>query len=65
MSTKTVITKEQAVAHFGSQAKVAYALGLTRSAVSQWKAKEPIPVEQALRLRYEIAPEAFNEIPVA
>jgi len=59
MTTLTVITKEQAVAIFDSQAALARALGITRGAVSQWKAGEPIPENCALKLRYEIAPKAF------
>jgi len=60
MAEKTVITKEQAVALFGSQIALAKALGITKGAVSQWRDGEPIPEAQALKLRYEIAPEAFQ-----
>lgn len=60
MNNQNVITKEQAVAYFGTQTALAAALGITKSAVSQWRAGEPIPREQQLRLRYEIAPEAFK-----
>jgi DNA-binding transcriptional regulator YiaG len=60
MTTKTVITKEQAVSLFGTQSALAEALGITKGAVSQWRDGEPIPEAQALKLRYEIAPEAFK-----
>lgn len=60
MQTETRITKEQAVAHFKTQTALAEALGVTKGAVSQWKDGEPIPENHALKLRYEIAPEAFQ-----
>lgn len=59
MQAKTVITKEEAVAHFGTQSALAKALGITKGAVSQWEANKPIPEVHALRLRHVIAPEAF------
>lgn len=59
MNTQPVITKAEAVAHFGTQSALAAALGITRSAVCQW-ADGPIPKEHELRLRYEIAPEVFK-----
>ena len=55
-----IITKEQAVEVYGTQRKLAAALGITEGAVSQWKKGEPIPQEQALRLRYIIAPRKFK-----
>jgi DNA-binding transcriptional regulator YdaS (Cro superfamily) len=54
------ITKEQAVEIFGSQAELARALGIERSAVCQWKDGAPIPEKQELRIRYELRPELFN-----
>jgi len=57
---KSPITKEQAVQIFGSQAELARALGIERSAVCQWKDGAPIPEKQALRIRYELRPELFN-----
>lgn len=54
------ITKEAAVAMFGSQAELARALGIERSAVCQWKDNAPIPEKQELRIRYELRPELFN-----
>lgn len=53
------ISKEQAVALFGSQAKLAKALGIFPAAVSQWKDGKPIPQKQALKIRYVLKPEAF------
>ena len=42
---------EQAVEHFGSQAKVAEALGISESAVSKWKERGGIiPIKVALKL---------------
>ena len=55
-----LITKEQAIEAFGSAAKLARALGITKGAVSQWQPGEPIPQAQALRLKYVIAPKKFK-----
>ena len=52
-----MITKQQAIQHFGNSTKLAKALGITKGAVSQWK---EIPEYQLLRLRYEVAPELFK-----
>lgn len=54
------ILKEEAIALFGSQAALARALDISPAAVSQYRDGEPIPEKQALRLRYEIKPEAFQ-----
>lgn len=60
MNKKTVITKEQALAVYETATALANALGITKGAVSQWPAGQPIPNEQALKLRYEIAPDKFQ-----
>lgn len=57
---KVEITKERAVSAFGSQTKLAEALGISKAAVSKWPPGEPIPQKQALRLYYQIKPEAFR-----
>jgi DNA-binding transcriptional regulator YdaS (Cro superfamily) len=59
--TDAPILKEQALAAFGNNAsRLARALGIKPSAVSQWKDGEAIPAKQALRLRYEIRPDLFG-----
>jgi|GEM_PF-3046384 len=45
--------------HFdGQKVKLANALGISKQAISAWK--DRVPVEQELRLRYEIMPEIFG-----
>jgi DNA-binding transcriptional regulator YdaS (Cro superfamily) len=51
------ITKEQAILAAGSKAKLARALGVARSTVTDWK---EIPLHQAYRLA-QIYPELNNE----
>jgi len=60
MTKKSVILKEEALALYPTATALANALGITKGAVSQWEEGKPIPDEQALRLRYEIAPEKFQ-----
>lgn len=60
MSEKIIIMKNEALAMFSSQAEMARALGITRSAVSQWPDDRPIPEAQALKLRYQLRPEQFE-----
>ena len=44
--------KETVLAHFGgSVQRTADAIGVTRSAVYQWKDGEPIPAESALKVQ--------------
>lgn len=57
------LKKEQAIRLFGSQARLAEELGVTRSAVCQWKHGEPIPEQYALRIRFILKPEAFERPP--
>jgi DNA-binding transcriptional regulator YdaS (Cro superfamily) len=61
MSAPVQITKQQAVEMFGSQAKLARALGIAKSAVSQW-ADGPIPELQALKIRFLLKPELFERV---
>ena len=53
--------KQEAVDIFGSQNKLAKALGLTRQAVGRWDWENPIPAKHALRIRYELKPELFEK----
>jgi DNA-binding transcriptional regulator YdaS (Cro superfamily) len=55
-----VITKTKAVKLYGNKAKLADALGISRQAVGQWPAG-PIPQKHALRIYYELMPEAFQD----
>ena len=56
---KLKITKRQAVKWFGSQAKLARALGISRAAVFNWADDEPIPQLRAMTIRYELKPELW------
>lgn len=56
---KTHITKTQAIQLYGTQSKLAKALSITKGAVSQWP-EGPIPEKQALKLIYQLKPEAFS-----
>lgn len=52
------LTKEAALGFFGNNPKaLADALGISRTAIYQWKDGEPIPAKQDLRLRYELLPQ--------
>jgi transcriptional regulator with XRE-family HTH domain len=54
------MTKAQLLERLGlTQAQLARELGISRAAVAQWKADEPVPERQLLRLRHEIFPERF------
>lgn len=57
--SKISITKEQAVALYGTQVALAKALNITKGAVSQWPDGEPIPEKQALLLAYVIRPDGL------
>ena len=64
MSEQTIL-KEHALAAYGNVgSELAKALGITPSAVYQWKDGEAIPNEQALKLRYVLKPELFGGSPV-
>jgi len=56
------ISKQDAIALFGSGSALARALGISPAAVSLWPDDKPIPEKQALRLRYEIKPDAFRSV---
>jgi hypothetical protein len=51
------ITKEKAIAMFGSASALARALGVSPQAVYQRPEQKPIPDVHQLRLRYEILPQ--------
>jgi hypothetical protein len=55
------VSKKKAVSIYGSQYQLAIALGITRQAISKWPDDKPIPDLQAMRLRYELAPEHFKK----
>ncbi len=49
------LTKREAIALFKTAKGLAEALGVSKSAVSQWP-EGPIPVKHDLRIRYELRP---------
>lgn len=53
------LSKQEAIALFSSAKELAKALGISKSAVSQWPAG-PIPDNHDLRIRYELRPEHFR-----
>ena len=53
------LSKKEAIALFSSAKELAKALGITKSAVSQWP-DGPIPDNHDLRIRYELKPEHFR-----
>lgn len=56
-----MLTKEQAIELFGSVKELQAALGLkTHSAIYMWQDGQPIPDNHALRIRYELRPDAFD-----
>lgn len=60
MTTKIIITKEQALAAYGwKQAELARALKITSGAITQWLPGQAIPEAQALKLYYQLKPGAF------
>jgi len=54
------LTKQEAIALFATAKGLAQALGVSKSAVSQWP-EGPIPVKHDLRIRYELKPGHFRE----
>lgn len=59
MTTEIIITKEEAVALFGSKAELARALGINKASVTEWPDGKPIPERRALQIYYQLKPEAF------
>lgn len=56
-----MLTRTQATSIFGSVKALQAALGLkTHSAIYMWPPDSPIPAEHALRIRYELRPDAFD-----
>ena len=53
------LSKKEAIALFSSAKELATALGISKSAVSQWP-DGPIPDNHDLRIRYELRPEHFR-----
>ena len=53
------LSKKEAIALFSSAKELAKALGISKSAVSQWP-DGPIPDKHDLRIRYELKPEHFR-----
>ena len=53
------LSKQEAIALFSSAKELAKALGISKSAVSQWP-DGPIPDNHDLRIRYELKPEQFQ-----
>lgn len=52
------LTKEIALGLYGNSPKaLARALGISRTAIYQWKDGQPIPAKQDLRIRYELLPQ--------
>ena len=56
------LSKKEAIALFSSAKELAKALGVSKSAVSQWP-DGPIPDNHDLRIRYELRPEHFRPGP--
>jgi DNA-binding transcriptional regulator YdaS (Cro superfamily) len=53
------LSKQEAIALFTTAKELALALGISKSAVSQWS-EGPIPQNHDLRIRYELRPEHFR-----
>ena len=54
------IYKTAAIKLAGSKAELARKLGISRSAVGQWKDRQPIPQKQALKLIKIYGEDAFK-----
>lgn len=53
------LNKQEAIALFSTAKALATALGISKSAVSQWP-DGPIPENHDLKIRYELKPEHFR-----
>lgn len=56
------LSKHEAIALFSTAKGLATALGISKSAVSQWS-EGPIPEIHDLKIRYELRPEHFRKRP--
>lgn len=54
------ISKQDAIAAYGTHQALADALDISRTAVTMWPADKPIPERHALKLRYELKPDVFG-----
>jgi hypothetical protein len=63
MTTHPILKEEALAAYGGRGSDLAKALGITPSAVYQWEPGEPIPNEQALKLRFVLRPDLFGGKP--
>ena len=59
--TTLEISKQEAIGMYRNKNRLAKALGITRQAVEGWPDDKPIPIKQALLLRYVLRPELFEE----
>jgi hypothetical protein len=57
------MTKQEALALFGSQRNLLRATGLTRQAIYQWPEEGDIPINSENRIRL-VRPEAFVGVPL-
>ena len=55
------LTKREAIALFKTAKALSEALGVSKSAVSQWP-EGPIPAKHDLRIRYELKPGHFRRL---
>lgn len=56
------ISKQDAIAAYGTQEALAEALGIGRTAVVMWSDVKPIPEKHALKLRYVLKPAYFRKL---
>ena len=59
--TTLEISKQEAIGMYRNKNRLAKALGITRQAVEGWPDDKPIPIKQALLLRYILRPDLFEE----
>lgn len=55
------MTKQEAVALYGNQVKLASALGISKQAVSKWPPDKPIPELYELRIRFVLKPKGLRK----
>jgi len=56
------ISKQDAIAAYGTADQLATALGIGRTAVVMWSDDKPIPEKHALKLRYVLKPGYFRQL---